>query len=51
MQMSFVLGVGLAVIVAAIMLLGAGIFSRDVNVQTLIHLGVPVFIPTLSNSI
>lgn len=41
LQMSFVLGVGLAVIVAAIMLLGAGIFSRDVNVQTLIHLGVP----------
>lgn len=44
MQMSLVMGVGLAVIVAAIMFFGAGIFSRDLNVQALIHLGVPVFI-------
>ncbi|KAE8650932.1 protein DETOXIFICATION 43 [Cucumis sativus] len=41
LQMSLVMGVGLAVIVAAIMLFGAGIFSRDLNVQALIHLGVP----------
>lgn len=44
MQMSFVLGVGLAVIVAVIMYFGAGIFSGDVTVQALIHVGVPVFI-------
>ncbi|KAL0533204.1 hypothetical protein IC582_030419 [Cucumis melo] len=41
LQMSLVMGVGLAVIVAAIMFFGAGIFSRDLNVQALIHLGVP----------
>ncbi|XP_022948300.1 protein DETOXIFICATION 43-like [Cucurbita moschata] len=41
LQMSFVLGVGLAVIVAVIMYFGAGIFSGDVTVQALIHVGVP----------
>ncbi|KAG7036585.1 Protein DETOXIFICATION 43, partial [Cucurbita argyrosperma subsp. argyrosperma] len=44
MQMSFVLGVGLAVIVAVIMYFGAGIFSGDVTVQALIHLGVPTLV-------
>lgn len=43
MQMSFVLGVGLAVVVAGIMYFGAGIFSGDAQVQALIHIGVPVF--------
>ncbi|XP_022152644.1 protein DETOXIFICATION 43-like [Momordica charantia] len=41
LQMSFVLGVGLAVVVAGIMYFGAGIFSGDAQVQALIHIGVP----------
>ena len=44
--MSFILGVGLAVFVGIGMFFGAGIFSRDIQVQYLIHLGIPVNIKT-----
>ncbi|KAG7014244.1 Protein DETOXIFICATION 43 [Cucurbita argyrosperma subsp. argyrosperma] len=46
LQMSFILGVGLAVFVGIGMFFGAGIFSRDIQVQYLIHLGIPVNIKT-----
>uniref|UniRef100_A0A0A0K8B8 Protein DETOXIFICATION n=1 Tax=Cucumis sativus TaxID=3659 RepID=A0A0A0K8B8_CUCSA len=41
LQMSFILGVGLAIIVGIGMFFGAGIFSRDIHVQHLIHLAIP----------
>ncbi|KAA0058630.1 protein DETOXIFICATION 43 [Cucumis melo var. makuwa] len=41
LQMSFILGVTLAIIVGIGMFFGAGIFSRDIHVQHLIHLAIP----------
>ncbi|KAK7836319.1 protein detoxification 43 [Quercus suber] len=41
LQMSFVLGVGLALVVGIGLYFGAGIFSRDVNVLHLIKIGLP----------
>ncbi|KAK8983141.1 hypothetical protein V6N11_057895 [Hibiscus sabdariffa] len=41
MQMSFVLGVGLAVVVGVGLYFGAGIFSKDASVIHLIAIGVP----------
>ncbi|KAK8516529.1 hypothetical protein V6N13_097815 [Hibiscus sabdariffa] len=41
MQMSFVLGVGLAVVVGAGLYFGSGIFSKDASVLHLIAIGVP----------
>ncbi|KAF5445878.1 hypothetical protein F2P56_031554 [Juglans regia] len=41
LQMSFILGVGLALIVGIGLYFGAGIFSRDVNVLHLIKIGLP----------
>lgn len=46
LQMSFILGVGLAVFVGIGMFFGAGIFSRDIQVQYLIHLGIPFIAAT-----
>lgn len=42
MQMGFVLGLGLAVVVGLGLQFGAGIFSNNVNVLGLISVGVPV---------
>jgi len=44
--MSFVLGVGLALVVGIGLYFGAGIFSRDVNVLHLIKIGLPVLSST-----
>ncbi|XP_059430549.1 protein DETOXIFICATION 43-like [Corylus avellana] len=41
LQMSFVLGVGLALVVGVGLYFGAGIFSRDVHVLHLIKIGLP----------
>ncbi|XP_048329017.2 protein DETOXIFICATION 42 [Ziziphus jujuba] len=41
LQMSFVLGIGLALVVGVGLYFGAGIFSRDVNVLHLIRIGLP----------
>ncbi|XP_021800632.1 protein DETOXIFICATION 43-like [Prunus avium] len=41
LQMSFILGVGLTFVVGIGLYLGAGIFSRDVNVLHLIRIGLP----------
>ncbi|KAK8639863.1 hypothetical protein V6N13_138229 [Hibiscus sabdariffa] len=41
MQMSFVLGVGLAVVVGVGLYFGSGIFSKDASVIHLISIGVP----------
>ncbi|KAK4842207.1 hypothetical protein QYF36_017630 [Acer negundo] len=41
LQMGFVLGSGLAVVVGAGLYFGSGIFSSDINVIHLIHIGVP----------
>ncbi|KAK1552848.1 hypothetical protein Q3G72_024357 [Acer saccharum] len=41
LQMGFVLGLGLAVLVGAGLYFGSGIFSSDINVIHLIHIGVP----------
>ncbi|XP_009354744.1 protein DETOXIFICATION 43 isoform X2 [Pyrus x bretschneideri] len=41
LQMSFILGVGLAFVVGIGLYFGAGIFSRDVNVLHLIKIGLP----------
>ncbi|PQP96447.1 protein DETOXIFICATION 43 [Prunus yedoensis var. nudiflora] len=41
LQMSFILGVGLAFVVGIGLYFGAGIFSRDVNVLHLIRIGLP----------
>ncbi|KAA3469532.1 MATE efflux family protein FRD3 [Gossypium australe] len=41
LQMSFVLGVGLAVVVGAGLYFGSGIFSKDASVLHLISIGVP----------
>ncbi|KAL5543406.1 hypothetical protein UlMin_007190 [Ulmus minor] len=41
LQMSFVLGVGLALLVGVGLYFGAGVFSRDVNVLHLIRIGLP----------
>ncbi|XP_022759439.1 protein DETOXIFICATION 43-like [Durio zibethinus] len=41
MQMSFVLGVGLAVVVGVGLYFGSGIFSKDASVLHLISIGVP----------
>ncbi|KAK3223998.1 hypothetical protein Dsin_011023 [Dipteronia sinensis] len=41
LQMGFVLGFGLAVVVGAGLYFGSGIFSSDINVIHLIHIGVP----------
>ncbi|KAG2671605.1 hypothetical protein I3760_13G004900 [Carya illinoinensis] len=41
LQMSFILGVGLALVVGIGLYFGAGIFSRDVNVLHLIKIGLP----------
>lgn len=46
LQMSFILGIGLAIVVGIGMFFGAGIFSRDINVQNLIHLGLPFIAAT-----
>ncbi|XP_038899307.1 protein DETOXIFICATION 43 [Benincasa hispida] len=46
LQMSFILGVGLAIVVGIGMFFGAGIFSRDIHVQNLIHLGIPFIAAT-----
>ncbi|XP_022147762.1 protein DETOXIFICATION 43 [Momordica charantia] len=46
LQMSFILGVGLAIVVGIGMFFGAGIFSRDIHVQHLIHLGIPFIAAT-----
>lgn len=42
MQMGFVLGIGLTLLVGVGLYFGAGIFSRDVNVLHLIRIGLPV---------
>ncbi|KAB2600547.1 MATE efflux family protein FRD3-like [Pyrus ussuriensis x Pyrus communis] len=41
LQMSFILGVGLAFVVGIGLYFGAGVFSRDVNVLHLIKIGLP----------
>ncbi|KAK0575208.1 hypothetical protein LWI29_035452 [Acer saccharum] len=41
LQMGFVLGLGLAVLVGAGLYFGSGIFSSDIHVIHLIHIGVP----------
>ncbi|GMN53605.1 hypothetical protein TIFTF001_022736 [Ficus carica] len=41
LQMSFILGLGLAVVVGVGLYFGAGIFSRDVHVLHLIRIGLP----------
>ncbi|KAH7570691.1 hypothetical protein ACOSQ2_019366 [Xanthoceras sorbifolium] len=41
LQMGFVLGLGLAVVVGAGLYFGSGIFSRDVHVIHLINIGIP----------
>ncbi|PQQ08102.1 protein DETOXIFICATION 43 [Prunus yedoensis var. nudiflora] len=41
LQMSFILGVGLTFVVGIGLYLGAGIFSREVNVLHLIRIGLP----------
>nr|AMY26507.1 ferric reductase defective 3 [Pyrus betulifolia] len=41
LQMSFILGVGLALLVGIGLYFGAGVFSRDVNVLHLIKIGLP----------
>ena len=50
LQMSFVLGVGLALVVGIGLYFGAGIFSRDVNVLHLIKIGLPVLSSTRSKT-
>lgn len=45
LQMSFVLGVGLSVLVGGGLYFGAGVFSKDVAVIHLIRLGLPVYFP------
>ncbi|XP_023515212.1 protein DETOXIFICATION 43-like isoform X1 [Cucurbita pepo subsp. pepo] len=46
LQMSFILGVGLAIFVGIGTFFGAGIFSKDIHVQYLIHLGIPFIAAT-----
>ncbi|KAF8022311.1 hypothetical protein BT93_G2459 [Corymbia citriodora subsp. variegata] len=41
LQMGFILGLGLAVIVGVGLRFGSGVFSKDVNVQHLIFVGIP----------
>ncbi|KAL6288500.1 hypothetical protein ACE6H2_006010 [Prunus campanulata] len=48
LQMSFILGVGLAFVVGIGLYFGAGIFSRDVNVLHLIRIGLPVLVAVAS---
>lgn len=45
LQMSFVLGVGLSLLVGGGLYFGAGVFSKDVAVIHLIRLGLPVYFP------
>lgn len=42
LQMGFILGLGLALVVGLGLYFGSGIFSKDVNVIHLIHIGIPV---------
>ena len=42
--MSFVLGVGLAIVVGVGLYFGSGIFSKDASVLHLISIGVPVIL-------
>jgi len=48
LQMSFVLGMGLSVLVGVGFYFGAGIFSKDANVVHLIKIGIPVYIHIIS---
>ncbi|KAL3753897.1 hypothetical protein ACJRO7_001181 [Eucalyptus globulus] len=41
LQMGFVLGLGLALVVGVGLRFGSGVFSKDVNVQHLIFVGIP----------
>ncbi|KAL9420976.1 hypothetical protein AB3S75_038528 [Citrus x aurantiifolia] len=41
LQMGFILGLGLALVVGLGLYFGSGIFSKDVNVIHLIHIGIP----------
>ncbi|KAK4798114.1 hypothetical protein SAY86_030440 [Trapa natans] len=41
LQMGFVLGLGLAVVVGVGLRFGSGVFSKDVNVQNIIFIGIP----------
>ncbi|KAI4384671.1 hypothetical protein MLD38_002790 [Melastoma candidum] len=41
LQMSFILGLGLALVVGVGLRFGSGIFTRDVHVQHLIYVGIP----------
>lgn len=42
MQLGFVLGLGLSVVVGLGLYFGSGIFTKDVNVVHLINIGIPV---------
>jgi len=46
LQMSFVLGVGLSLVVGGGLYFGAGVFSKNVAVIHLIRLGLPVYFPS-----
>ncbi|PNY07665.1 MATE efflux family protein FRD3-like [Trifolium pratense] len=48
LQMSFVLGVGLSLVVGGGLYFGAGVFSKDVAVIHLIRLGIPVLVSLAS---
>lgn len=50
LQMSFVLGMGLSVLVGFGFYFGAGIFSKNVQVVNLLKIGIPVHIYTLLNN-
>ncbi|KAI4383005.1 hypothetical protein MLD38_008891 [Melastoma candidum] len=41
LQMSFILGLGLALVVGVGLRFGSGIFTRDIHVQHLIYVGIP----------
>jgi len=49
--MSFVLGVGLSLVVGGGLYFGAGVFSKNVAVIHLIRLGLPVHFPSTMQSI
>lgn len=44
LQMGFVLGLGLAVVVGVGLRFGSSVFSKDVNVQHIIFVGIPVML-------
>lgn len=46
LQMGFVLGMGLAVLVGVGLRFGSGVFSKDINVQHLIFVGIPFIAAT-----